>query len=280
MTCTSSKVIVPSIVVIFLAVFCKGAPQFRVAENTPENIARLQNLKPWELAEELSGQFEGDMILTEEQYREMHSRNGMIDERYRWPQNVVFFEIEEEWFTRDQILHIRMGMKTIERVTCIRFQQRDPDQSDYIRIHGDGTGCSATVGHVGGRQNIKLQPYPVGTGCFRMGTIVHEIIHGLGFRHMQSTYNRDEYVEIVWENITPGTENNFRLYDSNVLTNFGTEYDYGSVMHYSSTAFSINGEKTIVALQETDEVMGQRVGMSEKDILKINRMYNCTRHNI
>ncbi|EAT33220.1 AAEL011550-PA [Aedes aegypti] len=264
-----------SVLVILLAAYCNGAPQFREFKNTPENIARLQNLKPGELAEELSGQFEGDMILTEQQFSEIYRRNGMIDEKYRWPLNTVFYEIEEEWFTREQVRYIFRGMRLIERATCIRFQPRDPENPDYIRIHGQGSGCSATVGHVGGRQNINLQPYPVGTGCFRLGTIVHEMIHGLGFRHMQSTYNRDEYVEIVWENIQPGTENNFRLYDADTVSLFGTDYDYGSVMHYSSTAFSINGQKTIVALQETDQVMGQRVAMSEKDILKINRMYNC-----
>ncbi|XP_029720896.2 seminal metalloprotease 1 [Aedes albopictus] len=270
-----TKVSTLSVIVILAAAFCNGAPHFRILENSPENIARLQNLKPGELAEELSGQFEGDMILTEEQTRDINRRNGMLNESYRWPMNTVFYEIDDTYFSRAQVRYILHGMTLIERATCIRFRQREPENTDYIRIHGSGSGCSANVGHIGGRQSINLQPYELGTGCFRIGTIVHEIIHGLGFMHMQSTYNRDEYVEIVWENIQPGTENNFRMYDSDRVSNFGTDYDYGSVMHYSATAFSINGEKTIVALQETDEVMGQRLAMSERDILKINRMYNC-----
>ncbi|XP_065090070.1 seminal metalloprotease 1-like [Ochlerotatus camptorhynchus] len=267
--------ILTAAVFILLGTCCNGAPRLRIFENTPENIARLKNLKPNELAEELSGQFEGDMILTEEQYSEMFRKNGMVDERYRWPSNIVFYEIEEQWFNEDQIQYILKGMRLIETVSCVRFQPRDPDNSDYIRIHGDGSGCSATVGHIGGSQNIKLQPYPLDSGCFRLGSIVHEMIHGLGFRHMQSTYNRDDYVQIVWDNIEPGKENNFLLYDADKVSNFGTEYDFGSVMHYSSTAFSINGQKTIVALKATEDRMGQRDGMSEKDIFKINRMYGC-----
>ncbi|EAT36349.1 AAEL011547-PA [Aedes aegypti] len=274
-----SRIPTVSVLVVLLAAFSNGAPQFREVENSPENIARLQNLKPEELAEELSGQFEGDMILTEQQFLDMFRRNGMLSESYRWPLNTVFYEIEERWFTREQVRYIYRGMRLIERATCIRFQPRDPENPDYIRIHGQGSGCSANVGYVGGRQSINLQPYPIGTGCFRIGTIVHEMIHGLGFMHMQSTYNRDEYVEIVWDNIEPGTENNFRKYESDRVSNFGTDYDYGSVMHYSATAFSINGEKTIVALQDTDDVMGQRLAMSERDILKINRMYNCFPEN-
>nr|XP_019555340.2 seminal metalloprotease 1-like [Aedes albopictus] len=264
-----------SVLVISLVIFCNGAPQLRISENTPENIARLQNLKAGELAEELSGQFEGDIILTEEQYAEVSQRNGMVDESFRWPLNTVFYEIQEFWYTEDQLQYILEGMRTIEQATCIRFLPRGPNNQDYVLINGWDWGCSANVGRIGGAQIINLQPYRVGTGCFQMGTIVHELIHSLGFWHMQSTYNRDDYVEIVWENIQAGSEKNFRLLDSDSASNFGTIYDYGSVMHYSSTAFSINGEKTIVARLDTDEVMGQREGMSESDILKINMMYNC-----
>ncbi|KAL1396728.1 hypothetical protein pipiens_010316 [Culex pipiens pipiens] len=267
------------LVASLLAGIGMGAPQYRIYENSLENIERLKNLKPGELAEELSGQFEGDMILTEEQYLDITRRNGMVQEQYRWPDNVVYYEIDDEFFNEDQVEYILRAMRIIESVTCIKYRPRDPDNPAFIRIHGDGSGCSATVGHIGSAQNLKLQPYPLDSGCFRLGTIVHELIHGLGFRHMQSTYNRDDYVEIVWDNIQPGSENNFLLYGPDRVSNFGAEYDYGSVMHYSSTAFSINGQKTIVALKETDLKMGQRDGMSEKDIFKINRMYNCFEKN-
>ncbi|XP_058835595.1 seminal metalloprotease 1-like [Topomyia yanbarensis] len=260
---------------LWLSVYCNAAPSLRSFENTPENVARLRNLQPDDLAEELSGQFEGDMILTEQQYSEVTRKNGMIVEKYRWPMNIAFYEIEEEWFDQDQISYIHMAMRLIETSTCVRFQPRNPDNPDYIRIHGNASGCSATVGHIGGSQTVKLQPYPLDKGCFKLGSIVHEFIHALGFRHMQSTFNRDEYVEIVWDNIQAGKEHNFLLYASDQVGNYGAEYDYGSVMHYSSTAFSENGEKTIVPLKDTNEKMGQRDGMSEKDIFKINSMYDC-----
>lgn len=52
---------------------------------------------------------------------------------------------------------------------------------------------------------------------------------------MHSAYDRDEYVKIVCDNITPGTEHNY----------FNTIYDNYSVMHWSD-AFSKNGNTTIV----------------------------------
>lgn len=66
---------------------------------------------------------------------------------------------------------------------------------------------------------------------------------------MQSAAERDDYVEIVLANIQAGSENNFAKYTAEEVSLFSIPYDYGSVMHYSSTAFSVNGEKTIIALQ-------------------------------
>lgn len=54
------------------------------------------------------------------------------------------------------------------------------------------------------------------------------------------------------------------------------EYDYGSVMHYSSTAFSVNGEATIVP-KVPGVTIGQRNGLSVQDALEIMRIYGPQR---
>lgn len=75
---------------------------------------------------------------------------------------------------------------------------------------------------------------------------MHEFLHALGFYHMQSAAERDDFVTIHWDNIKPGKENNFKKYESNKIWNFGVEYDFKSVMHYSAYGFSSNGKPTIV----------------------------------
>lgn len=52
----------------------------------------------------------------------------------------------------------------------------------------------------------------------------------------------------------------------------GLPYDYGSMMHYSATAFSANGQPTIVPKDPEAEI-GQRVAFSELDLEKLNAHY-------
>lgn len=112
------------------------------------------------------------------------------------------------------------------------------------------------------------------SGCYRIGTIVHEFLHALGFFHQQSATDRDDYVTIVEENLIPELAYNFEKYNDTYITDFGVEYDYGSVLHYPPISFSINGLPTIVPKQEGVEI-GQRRGLSPKDIYKLNLMYKC-----
>jgi len=68
---------------------------------------------------------------------------------------------------------------------------------------------------------MNLQLFAPEVGCFRLYTIAHEMLHALGFFHMQSASDRDDWVEIVWENIQAGTENNFVSYGSSYIEDYG-----------------------------------------------------------
>ncbi|XP_042605477.1 hatching enzyme 1.2-like [Cyprinus carpio] len=58
--------------------------------------------------------------------------------------------------------------------------------------------------------------------------------------------------------------------------NQNTPYDYGSIMHYERTAFSIQpGLETITPIPDRRVEIGQRQGLSNTDILRINKLYGC-----
>uniref|UniRef100_A0A1L8DQ68 Metalloendopeptidase n=1 Tax=Nyssomyia neivai TaxID=330878 RepID=A0A1L8DQ68_9DIPT len=227
--------------------------------------------------EELGKHFEGDIVLTDRQKQELFdvmvdSRTGLLNPRYRWPDNIVYYEYAAE-LDAEQRAWVDLGLKNMTDHTCLTFVPRTT-QTDYVYVTRSGSGCFSSLGRVGGRQTLNLQNNTPGNGCWRFGTVVHEFIHALGFHHSQVANNRNDYVIIKWENIQSGTEGNFVLMDSTTSSMYGLPYDYDSVMHYGPTAFSINGEDTIVARQE-GAVFGQRNSMSLVDIRRLNRMYNC-----
>lgn len=161
-------------------------------------------------------------------------------------------------------------MKDIEKHTCIRFKKRTIEE-DFVDIISSN-GCSSHLGKIGGRQGLSLNK----NGCIHKGIIMHELIHALGYDHMHSHSERDKFIEIVWDNISPRTVSNFDKVDPKKFSNFGTGYDLYSVMHYDSMAFSKNHKETIVPRNRRyKKIIGQRVGLSAGDAIRINNMYKC-----
>ena len=69
---------------------------------------------------------------------------------------------------------------------------------------------------------------------------------------------------------------NFDKYSTGIIDSLGTPYDYDSLMHYGSKAFSKNGGYTIRTKNKKDQGrIGQRRGFSAMDIKQINLMYKC-----
>lgn len=111
-----------------------------------------------------------------------------------------------------------------------------------FRIQNQNSGCWSSIGRVGGNQPVNLQSPACTT---KVGTILHEFMHAAGFMHEQNREERDQYIDVVYPNIMRGYESNFVKASKGSTSGFGVPYDYGSVMHYSASAFSSNGQPTI-----------------------------------
>lgn len=158
---------------------------------------------------------------------------------------------------------IKAAVEHWKEKTGLTFKHAPGATGDVIKFVG-GSGCSSFVGHQGGEQEIVLSD-----GC-SPGSVIHEIGHALGLHHEQSHPERDNFISIVWNKIKGGAENNF-LRASNV--GVATAYDYGSIMHYDTNAFSVDGSPTIIPKQQFAGDIGQRDGLSPRDIEGIKALY-------
>lgn len=185
----------------------------------------------------------------------------------RWRNGVVPYLID--WtFDSGSRSRIHSAMQRFHESTCIQFIART-DEHDYIHFV-PRQGCWSAVGRQGGRQEIS-----VGGSCnYHRGTIMHEIMHALGFHHEQTRPDRDDYVIIYWGNIQEGKSNNFDTYPQTYLDNFYTHYDYYSIMHYPMYAFSRNGQPTVVP-RLLGVTIGNRNDLSITDLVRIRHYYDC-----
>ncbi|XP_055523112.1 hatching enzyme 1.2 [Wyeomyia smithii] len=239
-----------------------GEPDESVGERVAQYNPETDLVNP----EELGTYVDGDILIARP-----GGRNGLADKSTRWPGGVVPFVINGN-FKANEMQMIEDAFNQYHSKTCIKFKPR-MGEKDYISIESSNSGCWSSVGRIGGRQEVNLQM----PGCTtKVGTIVHELMHAVGFLHEQNRSERDDWVQIQTQNIQRGTETNFVKAKSGTTDAFGVQYDYGSVMHYSATAFSSNGKPTIIAKYPLSGTkMGQREGFSRSDVEKVNRMYRC-----
>jgi hypothetical protein len=165
---------------------------------------------------------------------------------------------------------ITLIMSTMEsKLGVIKFVPRT-NEVDYIELVEDDQNCASYVGRIGGNQEVFLHP-----DCVTQGIFEHEIMHVLGVFHEHTRTDRDDYVDVHFENIMEGYDGNFLRRSSDHTTDLGVGYDYGSVMHYGEYDFSKDWG-VLKTIDARGQVVGQRDGMSPEDIEQLRLMYKCS----
>ncbi|XP_040573996.1 hatching enzyme 1.2 [Lepeophtheirus salmonis] len=237
------------------------------------------------------------IMLDKHNKAEMMSRNFVFGSNNLWPNKQVPFTFGPSFTSNERSL-IQRAMNTIQARSCVRFVPRS-SQRNFVQFRNDRDGCFASA--LGFNQNRATLVVNLSRrGCMGQGTIIHELLHALGFLHEQNRPDRDRFILVSWNNIIPTINRyyqfararasgesialcNFRrlapysnCYNGMTSTTLGLNYDYRSIMQYSRTAFSRNGRPTLTATRAGGSILGNRVGMTSLDIQKLNKAYQCT----
>jgi hypothetical protein len=185
-----------------------------------------------------------------------------------WPNGIIPFQFETTCAATSTCTNAPMSgcvlaanqmvminaMAVLQMVANVNFQQcaNNNCSGNYVHIRDStndtkvdsGNTCkdisrnNSPVGMQGGKQVINIVSWG-----FQF-TIVHELLHALGFFHEQSRPDSDDYVDVtsLCSNVMGG------CMGSNYTTNFPMAsgataygyYDFDSVMHYGQCSFSMN----------------------------------------
>ncbi|XP_068719793.1 hatching enzyme 1.2-like [Montipora capricornis] len=216
---------------------------------------------------------EGDVLVTDnlrdarKAGKSRDKRDIVSDMVKRWPDGVVPFTIDSS-IGKEALSAIKKAMHEFHKRTCVKFVPRT-DEPDFIEFEGN-LGCFSAIGRQGGKQRIS-----VGEGCEYKGTVMHELMHVLGFFHEQSRTDRDDYIMVLWWNIEPGFEKNFDSYGPDRLDSAQEPYDFDSLMHYDKQAFSKNGDNTLQSIADPNRPLGNMDDFSAIDIKQLLKDYPC-----
>ncbi|GMT06421.1 hypothetical protein PENTCL1PPCAC_28595, partial [Pristionchus entomophagus] len=137
----------------------------------------------------------------------------------------------------------------------------------------DSQFCSSAVGKIGGVQALNLA-----NACMKIGTIAHEIAHSMGTFHTQSRSDRDDCVEVEWENISPMMRHNFNKEVLERADIHEIPYEFGSVMHYSENDFAIDQQQSTLKAKTPNEIYQKSMlGRMPTffDVLQMNKHLGC-----
>jgi hypothetical protein len=216
---------------------------------------------------------EGDILVPRGSPRVLTPQGATLEPvswGWLWPEGVVPYTVDPG-VSEAQRQRIQEAIAHLHTHTPIRMVERT-SEPDYVRFISDGKAeyCWSRLGRVGGAQDLDV--YCGKDGVPPMGTVLHEILHALGFWHEQSRADRDEYVDILWENIVEEHRSQFQKIGLN--GRLQGAYDYDSIMHYHAKAFSKNGGYTILPKNGVPpERLGQRQDLSPGDIAAIRTYY-------
>ncbi|XP_050087684.1 zinc metalloproteinase nas-4-like [Anopheles aquasalis] len=199
---------------------------------------------------------------------------NVLPKDYRWPNATIPYMFDESLLNTPQRTIIRAAMEVLQHRTCVRFVERSREVQHLLITAEETSGCWADTGQQTGTTYLNLPSY-----CTQsIGTILHELLHALGFLHQHTRPDRDRYVCVRYENVLPQPS---ALYNYEIVwpwthLAFPLPYDFESIMHYTPDMYSIAPGRSMTMVPRHPwniSQLGQRNHLTEHDVLAIHFVY-------
>eukprot|EP00112_Aurelia_sp_Birch-Aquarium-sp1_P005403 Seg1614.5 transcript_id=Seg1614.5/GoldUCD/mRNA.D3Y31 product="Tolloid-like protein 1" protein_id=Seg1614.5/GoldUCD/D3Y31 len=205
-----------------------------------------------------------------------------------WESKVIPFDFDA---SVDNIMasQVLRGMYHMEKYTCVKFRRKMFDEdlkSGYVHFKATTWVCYSPPGRRVNKPNEVLLTH----NCLR-GAVAHMMLQTIGFLPPTMREDRDEYVDINFDNIKQRGINFKKgkgAFGKDYRgTSFGVPYDFNSILHFREYIrhISVDPHKKIVKLKEKWRkkcesnkfgcVLGQLKGLSKSDTIQVNKLFKC-----
>ncbi|XP_033742071.1 zinc metalloproteinase nas-4-like [Pecten maximus] len=225
---------------------------------------------------------EGDILCEDDKINKDHK---VIEKgTHKWGPEMKYqidgrFDDRAKTIIRDTLMNLETKVKKDALGCKFSLKEERPENQSQSIFFVKGDGYYTAVGKTASSSsphNISLAAIEKG----KSGSIVHELMHAMGFWHEHVRPDRDKYITVNKRNIKKMKEIYFIRLNSNEVQGDFTDikYDPCSLLHYGEYAFSnAKGKKTITSKQILPDgcEMGQRREATRSDIERIRKMFKC-----
>uniref|UniRef100_A0A0N5A6S7 Metalloendopeptidase n=1 Tax=Parastrongyloides trichosuri TaxID=131310 RepID=A0A0N5A6S7_PARTI len=176
--------------------------------------------------------------------------------------------------------YIRKALQKIQEHTCLRFIEQSyiVFLENGINFEYDKFNFDCRAERIGMHDRKWANHIFIGKNCYRdKMMILYHILQTLGLYPEDTRIDRDQYVNYSYWNTQLYEKYRFKINDPKKTTFFDTKYDYGSITHYSSKAYSKNPKKDNVLtplehVRFNIKTIGQRrmVGFNDYKLINYN----------
>ncbi|WP_343745702.1 M12 family metallopeptidase [Chitinophaga sp.] len=143
-----------------------------------------------------------------------------------WTYRTIPFTFESGYPYQQEVLAAMAQWENAAGVTFLPWS----DEPNYLYIQKESADNESGIGMQGGKQIV---------GISQSDLALHELGHVIGLAHEHSRSDRDDHIDMQWQNIDGGQGN--VQFTKDLYSNNLTDYDPLSVMHYPAPATGWGG---------------------------------------